>query len=121
MEVTPIIIIGISLWTICISLSRMYLGVHSPADVVGGWILGLLITWFFTSFGDNIDLFITQHPLLPMSTFFLMILLVTIHPRSTASPAYSRSISIVGLAVGLIVGSWLHNNTNEPDILVNFF
>lgn len=29
-----------------ISLSRLYLGVHFPADVVGGWIVGLFAMWF---------------------------------------------------------------------------
>jgi hypothetical protein len=31
---------------IAIGLSRSYLGVHFPADVVGGWIVGLLAMWF---------------------------------------------------------------------------
>lgn len=33
----PIFLLGLS-----ISISRLYLGVHYPADVVGGWIVGLL-------------------------------------------------------------------------------
>jgi len=119
LEITPMIVLAIALWTLCISTSRMYLGVHSPADVIGGWTIGLQITWLFLTYGENIDLFITQHPLLPISLTFIMILLVTIHPRSPISPSYSRSISIVGLAVGLVVGSWLHNQTSEPDFLVD--
>ncbi len=29
-----------------ISFSRLYLGVHHPADVIGGWIVGLFAMWF---------------------------------------------------------------------------
>ena len=31
-----------ALW-ICIGLSRMYLGVHYPTDVMGGWTLGMIV------------------------------------------------------------------------------
>lgn len=30
-------------WLILISFSRIYLGVHYPLDIVGGWIIGFLI------------------------------------------------------------------------------
>ncbi|WP_438317339.1 phosphatase PAP2 family protein [Candidatus Caldatribacterium sp. SIUC1] len=34
--------------TSCVALSRMYLGVHYPGDVVSGASLGVLFAWFFT-------------------------------------------------------------------------
>jgi len=33
-------------WALIVSYSRIYLGVHYPADVVGGAILGTAIGWF---------------------------------------------------------------------------
>lgn len=38
--------LGISLM---IGLSRIYVGVHYPADVIGGWLFGFVIAWLVIS------------------------------------------------------------------------
>lgn len=38
-----LIFIGILLWALLISYSRIYLGVHYPGDILGGMILGVLV------------------------------------------------------------------------------
>jgi hypothetical protein len=78
--------------------------------------MGFSVTLFFIMFGDTIDIFITQHSLVPIFCIVLMLLLVHIHPYSSKSPSYHRSVSIVGLSVGLLLGSWL-NSTGSSDLL----
>jgi undecaprenyl-diphosphatase len=38
------------LWALLVSYSRIYLGVHYPADILGGAILGSLLAWGGTDF-----------------------------------------------------------------------
>ncbi|MEE2771107.1 MAG: phosphatase PAP2 family protein [Bacteroidota bacterium] len=39
-------------WTILVSFSRIYLGVHYPGDVLVGWIFGMILGWLFFRFRE---------------------------------------------------------------------
>ena len=42
----------LALLILIISISRLYLGVHFPTDVLTGWLVGVLILWAFLRFED---------------------------------------------------------------------
>ena len=53
------LIIGLSsLWIFAIGISRVFVGVHYPTDVLGGWLLGFFVLtltqWVFTRKGSEL-------------------------------------------------------------------
>jgi undecaprenyl-diphosphatase len=48
-------IIGLT-YVFLISLSRVYLGVHFPTDILGGWIIGMFMLFVFSRVYENSNL-----------------------------------------------------------------
>jgi membrane-associated phospholipid phosphatase len=83
-----IVAIGLILF---ISLSRLYLGVHFPTDVLAGWLIGILLVWSLLHFERKITAWFLHQP---VRFQYLAALLV--------------SLGIIGLGVAarLAVGDW---------------
>lgn len=41
---------AVSLWVIWIGLARLYMGLHTPIDVLGGFAAGLFLLWIWIGF-----------------------------------------------------------------------
>ena len=47
------VLIGITI--LLVGISRLYLGAHFPHDVLAGWLLGLVVLWALTKWGEQVS------------------------------------------------------------------
>lgn len=91
---------------ISVPLSRIYLGVHFPTDLLGGYILGLIMLMLFLKFEQPFIDWISR------KTFVWQLLLAFLFPVALAIIAPEMDqimISIVGVLTGTLVGIVLAN------------
>lgn len=98
-----------------IGISRIYLGVHFPSQVLAGWFVGSLILWFsaknFSSFSAQIEK--TPPPIQSALAVILPpgFLLAGIGPQTVAVLSAAQ-----GLGVGLLYG---RNLLPDPELLAH--
>lgn len=105
------ILIGIFLaltWTVLVSLSRIYLGMHSVLDVIVGILCVCLLFPLLFPFLNDFDHFSVTHPLAPIFTIGIpFIMCICYPPVDKWNTARRDTTLLVGVAAGISVGSWL--------------
>jgi membrane-associated phospholipid phosphatase len=80
-------LVGLAL-ILCVSLSRLALGVHSATDILGGWLIGAVLLFGFLKFGAAVGAWARSGSL-----------------TSRLLAALGASLGL--LALGVVVGRWL--------------
>lgn len=89
-------------WCTWIAISRLYLGLHSPIDLLAGLIAGFTVLTTFISIENVLEAWIAMGPLFVGSSAALIcLILLRLHPRPLhATPTYEFSTSIMGVMFG---------------------
>jgi membrane-associated phospholipid phosphatase len=85
-----------------IAFSRIYLGVHFPTDIIGGWILGALILFIIWPLFDSIESFLKQ-----FSPVILAAAAVAVPALLSLILASKSSVMSMGALSGFCVGIML--------------
>jgi membrane-associated phospholipid phosphatase len=103
---------GVSFWCFSILFSRLYLGVHSPADILVGGIVGcgLLVSWLRL---DDWVYSIIGMQQFALSVVMIGLVLISIHPDPYPQTIIlSESTTMLFVAVGTSVGAYLSHALN---------
>ncbi|XP_013421090.1 lipid phosphate phosphatase delta isoform X1 [Lingula anatina] len=106
----------IAFWSFSVMFSRFYLGVHSPADIVVGGTVGVLLLSIFVQTDDYLDHYIGYAPHVILQSFVFFMVLLAIHPRSDP-PTLSFADTVVtgSVAFGVVVAR--HRTVGQHSIV----
>ena len=96
----------ISLWSFCVMFSRMYLGVHSPADIFTGGMLGCLLLALWMQWYEGINLFLSGaiSPSSALAVLCVVVCLLAAHPDPyPVTIVFAETVCMVGVAVGFVL------------------
>jgi glycerophosphoryl diester phosphodiesterase len=91
-----------------IGFSRLYLGVHYPLDVIGGWLVGLFVAWAVLAAVPRIGSAVKDWSAGKMliAALALALLMVLIHPRWPKENLWPapNAVQLGGLLFGMLAG-----------------
>nr|WP_243427829.1 phosphatase PAP2 family protein [Alkaliphilus hydrothermalis] len=90
---------------ILVGLSRMYLGLHFPIDILGGLSFALVILWLFNQFYDDL---VKKMKTLSFQTGILLSIILPLF--LLLPPSHDKGM-LVGFVIGLLVGYQVEGTT----------
>ncbi|KAF7818915.1 lipid phosphate phosphatase delta [Senna tora] len=88
-----------------IGLGRIYLGMHSLVDIIGGFLIGLGVLAFWLTYDECIDTFVTSGQNVTAFWAALSLLLLFAYPTpELPTPSFEYHTAFNGVALGIVAG-----------------
>ncbi|KAJ6669294.1 hypothetical protein lerEdw1_008103 [Lerista edwardsae] len=101
--------IGALLFSTMVSLSRIYTGMHTVLDVIGGSLIAAVLTALSYPAQEVIDHLLITSPWGPVFCIIVPLLLCYHYPKlDHYSPTRADTATILGAGAGAIIGVWIN-------------
>ncbi|KZS97197.1 acid phosphatase/Vanadium-dependent haloperoxidase [Sistotremastrum niveocremeum HHB9708] len=98
----------LSIYTLSIVFGRIYCGMHSFTDCMGGTLLGALVTVFWWVLGDPVVLWLKDAAwTVPLTLVPLALFMINRHPQPVDDcPCFEDAIAFVSVLLGIFLSEW---------------
>ncbi|KFQ68262.1 Sphingosine-1-phosphate phosphatase 2, partial [Phaethon lepturus] len=98
-----------------VCLSRLYTGMHTVLDVIGGALISAVLLVVLYPVWDMIDHLLLTSPFCPLFSIVVPLVLCYNYPKlDYYSPTRGDTTTILGAGAGATVGFWLNNQYAAP-------
>uniref|UniRef100_A0ACD5WCI0 Uncharacterized protein n=1 Tax=Avena sativa TaxID=4498 RepID=A0ACD5WCI0_AVESA len=108
---------------ILIAIARVYLGMHSPTDVIAGICFGIVILAFWLVVHDHVDAFLISGQNVTFFWASLSLLLCFAYPEpESPTPSFDFHIAFNAFAFGTVYGvqhTYFHFHSPEPPLILS--
>ncbi|KAM6063310.1 sphingosine-1-phosphate phosphatase 2 isoform 2-T2 [Chlamydotis macqueenii] len=102
-------------FSMLVCLSRLYTGMHTVLDVIGGALISAVLLVLLYPAWDAIDDFLLTSPFCPLVSIVVPLVLCYNYPKlEYYSPTRGDTTTILGAGAGATVGFWLNNQYAVP-------
>lgn len=110
--------LAVAAWVAWIALSRLYLGLHTPVDILGGALAGLTTVTCFTAIDPYLEEIIQKLTQIQMGigVGLVSLILLRLHPKP---PRYTPSFEFSTSFMGVLFGGMLGVNRMYDDFYVS--
>lgn len=108
----------VALWVVWIAASRIYLGFHTPVDILAGAVAGLAVLVCYIAIEGLITRWLLSGPQAVAHAALACLVLLRLHPRPLAhTPSYEFSTCFLGAMFGVVAGvAWISPHMHQPGV-----
>lgn len=120
-ETFPVALIIAILWFLCMSFSRLYMGVHCTLDIVAGWTFGVVIVVPVYYLLNDVDHIVMSHEHSPLIIFGFSMFLVLLYPLLARSVRWTNSYGDTALILATTTGVFWGSFANSPSSIDSIY